>query len=269
MVARRGRHGPLWGRCVRVVDVKASARAIFSRFSRYSSPVVACTPVGGSVEPNPRAARPRAARARSGHSPAAGEIQEKVRGRHQPRPRAERCRSGRAVALVPGPRAAVDRNAAASCSASVEVETAESVNHLEAMSQWAAFSRLRAPFHLYVPASSIDTARRLCADLQIPVGRDLGLQRARRSDALHAGAAVGVGAERPRAEGRAGRGQPRPAPGGRARAPSRPGRATARRAAAAAGAARRKAAAKTEPRTRRRRRRGRRRPDPSRTQKRK
>ena len=51
----------------------------------------------------------------------------------------------------------------------VEVETAESVNHLEAMSQWATFSRLRAPFHLYVPASSIDTARRLVSDLQIPV----------------------------------------------------------------------------------------------------
>ena len=51
----------------------------------------------------------------------------------------------------------------------VEVETAESVNHLEAMSQWAAFSKLRAPFHLYVPASSIDTARRLCSDLQVPV----------------------------------------------------------------------------------------------------
>ena len=51
----------------------------------------------------------------------------------------------------------------------VEVETAESVNHLEAMSQWAAFSRLRAPLHLYVPAASIDTAKRLCTDLQIPV----------------------------------------------------------------------------------------------------
>ena len=49
----------------------------------------------------------------------------------------------------------------------VEVETGESVNHLEAMSQWAAFSRLRAPFHLYVPVSMIDVARRLCQDLQI------------------------------------------------------------------------------------------------------
>ena len=51
----------------------------------------------------------------------------------------------------------------------VEVETAESVNNLEAMSQWAAFARLRTPFHLYVPQSSIDTAKRLCADLHIPV----------------------------------------------------------------------------------------------------
>jgi hypothetical protein len=51
----------------------------------------------------------------------------------------------------------------------VEVETAESVNHLEAMSQWAAFSRLRTAFHLYVPVSMIDVARRLCQDMQIPV----------------------------------------------------------------------------------------------------
>ena len=51
----------------------------------------------------------------------------------------------------------------------VEVETAESVNHLEAMSQWAAFGKLKVEFHLYVPVSGIDNARRLCSDLQIPV----------------------------------------------------------------------------------------------------
>jgi hypothetical protein len=51
----------------------------------------------------------------------------------------------------------------------VEVETTESVNHLEAMSQWAAFSRFRTVFHLYVPASMIDVARRLCQDLQVTV----------------------------------------------------------------------------------------------------
>ena len=51
----------------------------------------------------------------------------------------------------------------------VEVETTESINHLEAMSQWGAFSRLRVPFHLYVPAGSVDSAKRLCADMQIQV----------------------------------------------------------------------------------------------------
>jgi len=51
----------------------------------------------------------------------------------------------------------------------VEVETAESVNNLEAMSQWRTFSRLRAPFHLYVPSSAIDTAKRLCVDFEITV----------------------------------------------------------------------------------------------------
>lgn len=52
----------------------------------------------------------------------------------------------------------------------IEVETTESINHLEAMSQWGAFSRLRVPFHLYVPAGAVDSVRRLCADLQITVG---------------------------------------------------------------------------------------------------
>jgi hypothetical protein len=51
----------------------------------------------------------------------------------------------------------------------VEVETGESVNHLEALAQWAPFARLRAPFHLYVPAGMVDVARRLCEDNQIVV----------------------------------------------------------------------------------------------------
>lgn len=49
----------------------------------------------------------------------------------------------------------------------VEVETGESVNHLEAMAQWAHFGRARVPFSLYVPAGSADIARRLCADNQV------------------------------------------------------------------------------------------------------
>jgi hypothetical protein len=51
----------------------------------------------------------------------------------------------------------------------VEVETGESVNHLEALAQWVHFSRLRAPFHLYVPSGMVDVARRLCEDNQILV----------------------------------------------------------------------------------------------------
>jgi hypothetical protein len=51
----------------------------------------------------------------------------------------------------------------------VEVETGESVNHLEAMAQWAHFGRVRAPFHLYVPAGAVEIARRLCADNQVTV----------------------------------------------------------------------------------------------------
>ncbi len=51
----------------------------------------------------------------------------------------------------------------------IEVETGESVNHLEALSQWAHMARLRVPFHLYVPSSMVDVARRLCEDNQIVV----------------------------------------------------------------------------------------------------
>jgi hypothetical protein len=79
----------------------------------------------------------------------------------------------------------------------VEVETVESINHLEAMSQWAAFSRLKAPFHLYVPATMVEVARRFCTDLQIAVTeiwayhaigdqiRFTAIQRAPGSDDLH------------------------------------------------------------------------------------
>lgn len=51
----------------------------------------------------------------------------------------------------------------------VEVETGESVNHLEALAQWAHFGKLRVPFHLYVPAGMVDVARRLCEDNHIYV----------------------------------------------------------------------------------------------------
>ncbi len=125
----------------------------------------------------------------------------------------------------------------------VEVETAESVNNLEAMSQWAAFSKLRAPFHLYVPASNIDTAKRLCADLQIAAAElwaynALGDQM--RFTLVQRSATSRAPEPKPRAAV-----APRPAAANRAhpaRPPARPARPTA-----AAASSRRKVAAKKSP----------------------
>src|SRR5688572_13244641 len=71
--ARRGPglsrgHDLLWDG----VDLSSRRRSI----SCYIQPI--CDPTGGFVEPNPPAARSRAARARSGDSPTPSEIQEKV-----------------------------------------------------------------------------------------------------------------------------------------------------------------------------------------------
>ena len=51
----------------------------------------------------------------------------------------------------------------------IEVETGESVNHLEALAQWTHLAKLRVPFHLYVPAGMVDVARRLSEDNHITV----------------------------------------------------------------------------------------------------
>lgn len=51
----------------------------------------------------------------------------------------------------------------------IEVETGESVNHLEALAEWAHFARARVPFLLYVPSSMVDVARQLCDDNEIAV----------------------------------------------------------------------------------------------------
>jgi hypothetical protein len=51
----------------------------------------------------------------------------------------------------------------------VEVETGESVNNLEAMAQWVRLARLKAAFHLYIPAGSMERARRLCTEHNIEV----------------------------------------------------------------------------------------------------
>src|SRR5581483_4605971 len=51
----------------------------------------------------------------------------------------------------------------------VEVETGESVNNLEAMAQWVHFSKVRAPFYLYVPVANFDAARRLSESNRVRV----------------------------------------------------------------------------------------------------
>jgi hypothetical protein len=51
----------------------------------------------------------------------------------------------------------------------IEVETGESVNALEARAEWNVFGKLDVPLHLYVPPTSVDAARRLCAEYDIRV----------------------------------------------------------------------------------------------------
>jgi hypothetical protein len=51
----------------------------------------------------------------------------------------------------------------------VEVETGESVNAIEARAEWGVYTKLKVPLHLYVPPVCVDAAKRLCAEYQIVV----------------------------------------------------------------------------------------------------
>ena len=51
----------------------------------------------------------------------------------------------------------------------VEVETGESVNPIEARAEWGVYSKLKVPLHLYVPPQCVDAARRICLEYQILV----------------------------------------------------------------------------------------------------
>jgi hypothetical protein len=51
----------------------------------------------------------------------------------------------------------------------IEVETTESVNHLEALAEWINLGRLKPLFHLYVPVAMVEVAKRLCSDHHIAV----------------------------------------------------------------------------------------------------
>jgi len=103
----------------------------------------------------------------------------------------------------------------------VEVETGESVNHLEALAEWGNLGRLRAAFHLYVPSGMVDVARRLCDDNQIhvnefwsyhTVGDEVRFTLVHRARELApASQRVSSGATRPRRKAAS----PKPAPRGR------------------------------------------------------
>jgi hypothetical protein len=51
----------------------------------------------------------------------------------------------------------------------VEVETGESVNAIEARAEWGVYSKLKVPLHLYVPPACVDAVKRICAEYQIMV----------------------------------------------------------------------------------------------------
>jgi hypothetical protein len=120
----------------------------------------------------------------------------------------------------------------------IEVETGESVNHLEALAQWGPYSRLRTAFHLYVPAGMVDVARRLCEENHIHVNEIWsyhGIGDQVRFTMIHRSREAAPQPARPRPE-------PRPAA---ARTPAAPRRKTAARVAKAAAApARARTAAK-------------------------
>ena len=51
----------------------------------------------------------------------------------------------------------------------VEVETGESVNPIEARAEGGNFSKLKVPMHLYVPPACVEAVKRICDEYQILV----------------------------------------------------------------------------------------------------
>jgi hypothetical protein len=150
----------------------------------------------------------------------------------------------------------------------VEVETGESVNNLEAMAQWAHFAKSKAPFYLYIPASSLEIARHLCAEHQIvpaelwtfmPIGEQIRfalMQKTASAEPAPARSEKPARAEkpaRPAKEAKAPRPARAAAPARRKAPPSRPSvKRPAKRAAGGAAPVRKagaRKAARPKPRT--------------------
>ena len=113
-----------------------------------------------------------------------GEVPPKVRSRDESRHRAEHAGRRRPDALYPD-LVLLSPDRGRRLQIIVEIETGESVNHLEALAQWAHYGRVRAAFHLYVPASMVDVARRLYRGQPDPRRRNLELPRRRRRAAVY------------------------------------------------------------------------------------
>ena len=134
----------------------------------------------------------------------------------------------------------------------------ESVNHLEAMAQWAHFGRVRTPFHLYVPASAVEIARRLCVENQVNVAelwsfhtigdqtRFTLVQRSAAASSREAAAEARQAAAAETSKSAAEKVRQRPASG--ARAARKPARTARKAAPAARGTKARTGRAKAAPR---------------------
>jgi hypothetical protein len=51
----------------------------------------------------------------------------------------------------------------------VEVETGESVNPIEARAEWGVYSKLKVPMHLYVPPACVEAVKRISDEYQIVI----------------------------------------------------------------------------------------------------
>ncbi len=107
----------------------------------------------------------------------------------------------------------------------IEVETGESVNNLEVMAQWVHFAKAKVPFHLYVPVTGYDSARRLWESYKVrltevwtyrPAAEGFDLVRM-----WHDAAAVAASTRAANATARA-EAAARPAPAGKAAAAVKP-----------------------------------------------
>ena len=131
--------------------------------------------------------------------------------------------------------------------ATVEVETGESVNAIEARAEWGVYSKLKVPLHLYVPPASRRCRQALCAEYQIVGRRAVDLHDHLRPGALQHGA--------PRAGCAGGQGacadakpsKPVPSPSRSRRRSRSPSRRRPRQAGSRAAETGRKAGAKAKP----------------------